>query len=132
MSSHVVAQLGEDRLGVLAVLGRPAQLGRLPIELHRHCGQPVGGPALDPDVADVAVRLHLWVVEQIGDRLHRCPRGVDAAQQRLPLGEGPSGELLVQQGDALGAVLARRAAMSAKRGSSASSARPMSRQKSAQ
>jgi hypothetical protein len=74
-----------------------------------------GSPSID--VADVAVGHHLWVVEQFRHGLHRRPRRVDAGQQFLPLGEGAGGELLVEGGLALGAVLPARAASPRKRGS---------------
>ena len=42
-----VAELEQQRLGVLAVLRSPAQRGRPLVELHRHGRQPVRGAAVD-------------------------------------------------------------------------------------
>ena len=60
--------------------------GGLSVELHRHGRQPVGELPVDHDVADVPVRLDLRVVEEFGNGLHRCPRGVEPGEQLLPLG----------------------------------------------
>ena len=74
-----VAELEQDLLGVLAVLGRPPQVGRPLVELHRDPGQPVAGAVVERDLAEVVVGDHLRVVEQLLDRLDRRPRRVDAA-----------------------------------------------------
>ena len=84
--------------------GAGLQVGRPLVELHRHRRQPVGRPALDHHLAEVAVGQHLRVGEQLLDRLHRRPRRVELAQELLPLLVGAAGEHLVEGGDALGPV----------------------------
>ena len=88
-----VAELEQDHLGVLAVLGGAAQRRRPLVELHRHGRQPVRRTAFDGDLAEVVVGEHLRIVEQLLDRLHRRPRRVDAREQRLPLLERAAREL---------------------------------------
>ena len=57
--------------------GAGRKLRRPLVELHRYGRQPVGRPALDRHLADVVVGEHLRVGEQLLDRLHGRPGGVE-------------------------------------------------------
>ena len=75
-----VPQLEQQRLRVLPMLGSPAQWRGLTVELHRHGRKAVGRLPVDHHLADVAVRLHLWIVEQLRNGLHRGPGGVEIGE----------------------------------------------------
>ncbi len=80
---------------------------RLLVELHGNGRQSIRGFPVG-HLADVPVRHHLGIVEDLDDGLHRGPRGIELREQGLPLVVRALGELLVEDGHALGAVGAAR------------------------
>jgi hypothetical protein len=94
------AQLEQQRLGVLAVLGGPGRPAGSLVELDRRRHHRQRSAVTDVDRGEVAVGLHLRVVVQLAGRLHRRPLARELGERPPPPVEVPAGEDLVEPLDA--------------------------------